>query len=134
MSLLFKLKTLCSWLPIIWNDSPYDRKSLYLVLKHKLQQLQQSFSTVPFSGDDEEKSRIKKCIHQLDLLIKDDFCKTEYEDHNKYWDSIECLPDDEKKECLAELSAICTLEEKRRDQTIKSLLLSIANNYKKWWY
>jgi hypothetical protein len=64
-----------SWLPIIWNDYDWDHVYFYIIIRHKLREMEKFFRSDAVWSMKAEKCAddMKKCILTLDRLINDDY-------------------------------------------------------------
>lgn len=76
-----KLTNLIDWLPVIWNDYPYDYSSIYTILDKKLNKMLVFFeSGNVWQSDESLKPTIKELKLVISLLdkIREDFYGLEY--------------------------------------------------------
>ena len=73
--LINRIKKIIGWLPIIWDDYDWDEVYLYIILRHKLSQMEKFFRSdlactlsAPKKADE-----MHKCICALDRLINNDY-------------------------------------------------------------
>ncbi len=65
------LRNLWYWLPIIWNDRPWDYVFLLIVMKHKIQQMADSTPDWLHVNAEDIKQEMLDTVFLLDCLIDD---------------------------------------------------------------
>jgi len=69
------IKNLIIWFPIIWNDRWWDYAFLLLILRKKLQLMEDGFrnKAACLHEDGRHEDQIEQCLLVLDRLIEDDY-------------------------------------------------------------
>jgi len=85
-NLIYGIKNLWIWFPVIWKDRQWDHQYIYGVLRHKLyltEQLIRHHGYHVYHTKDADK--IKVCVDLLDRLIKDEYHEMAFKSHEKKW-------------------------------------------------
>ena len=83
------IKNIIYWLPIIWKDRDWDYYYIYIVLKHKLQNLHDGLTKRNLYVNVEHDTKyIRLCINLINKLTTD-YYETEYLDYFKTNDTFE---------------------------------------------
>jgi hypothetical protein len=68
------LKNLWLWLPIIWNDRQWDHHFFYLLLKHKLELMEDYFRHSAITLDSKkDANKIRLCIFLVNRILEDNY-------------------------------------------------------------
>jgi hypothetical protein len=80
------VKNLITWFPIIWKDRQWDHQYIYGIFRKKLHLTEQF---IRHNGihvnniDDADKMKI--CVDLLDRIMKDEYHKSAFKQHEKKW-------------------------------------------------
>lgn len=89
-SLKYGIENLIKWLNIIWNDRDWDYYFFLIMMKKKLEGMEHQHRVYSHCIDSEKiTKKMRVCIHLLDRIIEDDYCKKEYEDHDKKYGKLD---------------------------------------------
>jgi hypothetical protein len=85
-SLIYGVKNLWIWFPVIWSDRNWDHQFIYEVFKHKLHLTEQLIRNDGIHINHlRDAKRIKLCVDLLDRLINDEYHETAFKPHRKKW-------------------------------------------------
>jgi len=85
-NLIYGVKNLWVWFPVIWNDRNWDHQFIYKVFRYKLhltEQLIRNNGHHLYHIKDADK--IKICVNLLDRLMKDEYHEMTFKNHDKKW-------------------------------------------------
>jgi len=90
--ILYGIKNLIIWFPIIWKDRNWDHYFIFLILRHKLHLTEQLIRNHGHHVNNiQDADKIKKCVLLLDRIIKDDYHENVFIHHDKKWGETELL-------------------------------------------
>jgi hypothetical protein len=85
-NIVYGVKNLWIWFPVIWPDRNWDHQFIYEVLKHKLHLTEQLIRHDGIHINHlRDAKRIKLCVDLLDRLINDEYHETAFKSHQKKW-------------------------------------------------
>lgn len=148
------IKTI-SWFPVIWHDTDWDYSSIFYLLDFKLDKMEKAFRSqqsvsvyAPIAA-----KQMKYARFLIDRIMKDDYCKKEYETHEQKWGKLihNTIPIEgstnvkvdfyrtkaratgQEKTEKAESWQIIELNEKRREEDLDRLFRHIRKYIQRWW-
>lgn len=144
------IRNLIYWFPIIWQDRNWDHDYIFMIMRHKISDMEKSFKgSDAWSVEAKENSeKMKMCVDILDRLIENDYNKEGFDVLDETWGKIEFkvgsndhlsiirkgikTPEDEVLERTEFLKAI-EKEDADRKTDIKDLFENIEKNIERWW-
>ena len=124
--MLRRLRNLWYWLPIIWNDRPWDYVFLLIVMKHKIQQMADSTPDWFHINAEDVQQEMLDTVHLLECLISDraemDASKQHEEIFGKPKHEFVPHPDNED---LVEM--VTTYPDAEDDEVARTSLLAFAH-------
>lgn len=142
------IRNLIYWLPVIWMDRHWDHYYLSIILRHKLKDMEKFYKSDNAWGLEAPKlaEQMKTCVTILDRIIKDDYNREGYDDHDEKWGELKFtinengaltifrenrnLNEELEKE---EYKKVWQKEERDRDVDIENLFKIMRENLRKWW-
>lgn len=140
------VRNLWKWLPLVWNDRPWDYVFILKALRFKLDETQKCIDG-SFVGSEEEAKKIRSLIEAIDRIVEDDYVSEEYKamdekygklemifnDDNTITTTRENLKDEDREQERKETLALAELEADRRQQDINYVFDTMKNDIQKWW-
>lgn len=146
------IRNLIYWFPIIWQDRDFDYYYLSAILRHKMKSMAEFYDSSHAWGIDAPKlaHEMKFCVLLLDRIVKDDYNREGYDEHDKKWGELEFITDEsvpggaltigrknrnnmnEKLE-QKEYKRVYEDEIKYRDVDIATLFEIMKKNLLTWW-
>lgn len=154
-SLIKGFKNLWDWKGVVWNDQDFDHYFLFVVLKHKIDNMIQDFEKNEFYvGVDKDVKDMKICSLLLDRILKDEYHENVFRYHDQKWGELklETKPCEKsgltKLNIYREMAYTPYLEQKEREehmrlirqeehlkrQDINMLFDKMKKYVRNWWW
>ena len=85
MEIIYRLKNLFRWIPVIYRDMDWDHYYIYEILKFKLKNQAEHLNSSPYSDFDREYERLQTIIRLMDRVQNEYYIDTflDLKKHNK---------------------------------------------------
>lgn len=129
------IRNLIYWLPVIWRDRCFDHHYIFVILRHKLADMERFFWTESIAANAHKYAReIHLCTLTLDRILKDDYIAGKYEDHFRKWGDFRNLrTEKEQTQYRKELRGLMEREEMLIKQDVDYVLHLIRKHGRSWW-
>lgn len=87
----YGVKNLIRWFPVIWKDRNWDHYFIYVILRRKLQLMEQCIRHGMHTNCVKDANKIKRCVLLLNRLIEDNYHENVYYDYYKKWGQPEIV-------------------------------------------
>ena len=85
-SIIYGIENLIVWFPIIWSDRNWDQVYLYIILQHKLDQMQKYFRKYGHHvGAERDARKMEICSMVLERLITDVYHDQAFKKYDEKW-------------------------------------------------
>ena len=149
------IQNLWRWFKIIWKDKDWDHYYLFKIMEFKLKNMERYHLTHSHIKDgDVVAFKIKICKLLIGRILEDDYCKVQYENHDKRWGKAEfnfspvldrpdleslsinrdkVISKQEHKQSNKEFRLISKHENYMRKQDIRYLFYLMNKHIEGWW-
>jgi hypothetical protein len=137
------------WLPVIWKNYDFDHHYIWIVLRHKLQMMENHFRSHRILLNWEKTcAEIHHAIEILDRIIADEYETEAFVDHRKKWGELHmdtdenrrlrlwrenATTDEEKEQEREETIAAFEFADQTRRDDVDELFKFVADHYLGWW-
>lgn len=150
----YGVENLIYWFKVIWNDRSWDSYFIFIILKHKLSQMEKDFRLKGMHvGSNKDADKMKICILLLNRIINDNYWDLAGgEKHYRKWGTPElssepidkefsrliinhenCKTEEDEKQMNKEFKEISKKEEYLKKQDVRYLFHIISKHIFTWW-
>jgi hypothetical protein len=124
-----RIKTIFSYVPVLWYDRDWDQDYFFILMRHKLRRMEKALRHGHHLNADSVANQVKTCHLLLDRIIE----------HDDKWGGLEMLIDqsalaqeDQDKE-HEESKRIAAHQELQMEQDLDLLFKTIRKHVRGWW-
>jgi hypothetical protein len=112
------VKNLKYWFKVIWNDRYWDSYYLFVILCHKLSDMEKNFRKNQITASSEEDAdNIKICIDALKRLMEDEHEEISSKEHDEKWGELITTIDETTGQWNFTRKNIKTQQDKQQETT-----------------
>lgn len=154
-NIIYGVKNLVLWLPIIWQDRNWDFYFIYVMMRYKLNLTgSHILKHNNHTRAEQDAYNIQLCVNLLDRLIADNYHETAFKNHDEKWGSgifrcVDCTdnpkfqelhidyinvktPEDEKQR-HADFKRALKHEADLKNQDLDMLFTTMRKHIQGWW-
>ena len=150
-----RMVKIVQYIPILWKDYDWDHMYFFVLMQYKLKRMRQRILKNNMIVRAEEiAAQIKHAEDLIEKWLNDDFCKEEYEAHEKKWGEMvdlstplddgsglwewdmsreKCTTPELKQQESDESMAIHNKCEQERQKCLDDIFNHLRNHVQEWW-